>query len=58
MTKSENKLELKKTVIKATYENSAGMNFSSFTGHMSSQIFLLVGNFTKWTRHNLLTDNT
>ena len=33
MTKSENKLALKKTVIKATYENSAGMNFSSFTGH-------------------------
>ena len=36
---------------------SAGNNFSSFTGHMSFQIFLLVGHFTNWTGHNL-TDNT
>ena len=33
MAKSENKLALKQTVIKGTYENSAGKNFSSFTGH-------------------------
>ena len=25
---------------------------------MSFQIFLLVGHLTKWTGHNLLTDNT
>ena len=25
---------------------------------MSFQIFFLVGHFTNWTRHNLLTDNT
>ena len=37
---------------------SAGNNFSSFTGHMSFQIFLLVGHLTNWTGHNLLTDNT
>ena len=37
---------------------SAGNNFSLFTGHMSFQIFLLVGHLTNWTGHNLLTDNT
>ena len=37
--------------------SSAGNNFSLFTGHLSFQIFLLVGHFTNWTRHNLLTDN-
>ena len=55
---SENKLEVKTTVTKATFESSAGNNFSSFTGHMSFQIFLLVGNFTNWSGHNLLTHNT
>ena len=40
------------------YHYSAGNNFSLFTGHMSFQIFLLVGHLTKWTGHNLLTDNT
>jgi len=30
-----------------------------FIGHiMSFQIFLLVGHFKNWTRHNSLTDNT
>ena len=38
--------------------DSAGNNFSSFAGHMSFQIFLLVGHLTNWTGHNLLTDNT
>ena len=38
--------------------NSAGNNFSLFTGHMSFQIFLLVGHLPNWTGHNLLTDNT
>ena len=37
---------------------SAGNDFSLFTGHMSFQIFLLVGHFTNWTGHNLLTNNT
>ena len=37
---------------------SAGNNFSLVTGHMSFQIFLLVGHLTNWTGHNLLTDNT
>ena len=37
---------------------SAGNNFSLFTGHMSFQIFILVGHLTNWTRHNLLTGNT
>ena len=37
---------------------SAGKNFSFFTGHMSFQIFSLVGQFTNWTGHNLLSDNT
>ena len=37
---------------------SAGNNFSLFTGHMSFQIFILVGHLTNWTGHNLLTDNT
>ena len=37
---------------------SAGNNFSLFAGHMSFQIFLLVGHLTNWTGHNLLTDNT
>ena len=37
---------------------SAGNNFSLFTGHMSFQLFLLVGHLTNWTGHNLLTDNT
>ena len=37
---------------------SAGNNFSLYTRHMSFQIFLLVGHFTNWTRHNLLTDNS
>ena len=36
---------------------SAGNNFSLVTGHMSFQIFLLVGHLTNWTGHNL-TDNT
>ena len=39
-------------------DGSAGNNSSLFTGHMSFQIFLLVGHFTNWTGHNLLTDNT
>lgn len=39
-------------------DGSAGNNSSLFTGHMSFQIFRLVGHFTNWTRHNLLTDNT
>jgi len=37
---------------------SAGNYFSFLTGHMSFQIFILVGHFTNWTGHNLLTDNT
>ena len=37
---------------------SAGNNFSLFTGHMSFQIFILVGHLTNWTGHNLLTHNT
>ena len=37
---------------------SAGNNFSLFRGHMSFQIFLLVGHLTNWTGHNLSTDNT
>ena len=36
---------------------SAG-KFSLLTGHMSFQIFLLVGHFTNWTGDNLLTVNT
>ena len=36
---------------------SAGNNFSLFRGHMSFQIFLLVGHLTNWTGHNLSTDN-
>lgn len=39
-------------------DGSAGNNSSLFTGHMSFQIFLLVGHFTNWTGRNLLTDNT
>ena len=35
-----------------------GNNFSLFSGHVSFQILLLVGHFTNWTGHNLLTDNT
>ena len=38
--------------------DSAGNNFFLFTGHMSFQIFILVGHLTNWTGHNLLTDNT
>ena len=38
--------------------NSAGNNFSLFTGHMSFQIFFLVGHLTNCTGHNLLTDKT
>ena len=37
---------------------SAGNNFYLFRGHMSFQIFLLVGHLTNWTVHNLLTNNT
>ena len=37
---------------------SAGNNFSLFRGHMSCQIFILVGHLTNWTGHHLLTDNT
>ena len=37
---------------------SDGNNFSFLTGHMSFQILILVGHFTNWTGHNLLTDNT
>ena len=37
---------------------SAGNNFYLFRGHMSFQIFLLVGHLTNWTGHILLTDNT
>ena len=37
---------------------SAGNDFSLFRGHMSFQIFLLVGHLTNWTGHNLLTDST
>ena len=40
------------------YQFSAGNKFSLFTGHMSFQIYLLAGNFTNWTGHNFLTDNT
>ena len=40
------------------WTSSAGKNFSLFRGHMSFQIFLLVGHLTNWTGHNLLTDNT
>ena len=40
------------------HSTSAGNNFSLFRGHMSFQIFLLVGHLTNWTGHNLLTDNT
>ena len=36
---------------------SAGNNFSLFTGHMSFQIFLLVGHLTNWAGHKTLTDN-
>ena len=37
----------------------AGNNdFSLIIGSMSFQIFLLVGHFTIWTRHNLLNDST
>ena len=32
--------------------------FSLFTGHMSFQIFLLVGHLPNWTGYSLLTDNT
>ena len=38
--------------------HSAGNNFALFTGHMSFQIFILVGHLTNWTGHHLLTDNT
>ena len=38
------------------FKFSARNSFSLFTGHMPFQIFLLVGHFTNWTRHNLLTD--
>ena len=41
-----------------THYPSAGNNFSLFTGHMSFQIFILVGHLTNWTGHHLLTDNT
>ena len=44
--------------ISFTSNFSAGNNFSLFTGHMSFQIFLLVGHLTNWTGHNLLTDNS
>ena len=40
------------------YIPSAGNKFSLFRGHMSFQIFLLVGHLTNWTGNNLLTDNT
>ena len=40
------------------YDCSAGNNFYLFRGHMSFQIFFLVGHLTNWTGHNLLTDNT
>ena len=33
-------------------------NNSLFTGHLSFQIFLLVGHFTNFTGHALLADNT
>ena len=39
------------------YISSAGNNFSLFTGHMSFQIFLLVGHLTNWAGHKTLTDN-
>ena len=39
-------------------DGSAENNSSLFTGHMSFQIFLLVGHFANWTGLNLLTDNT
>ena len=35
----------------AITRSSAGNNFSLFTGHMSFQIFLLVGHLTNWTGH-------
>ena len=44
--------------LKTIDNHSAGNNFSLFRGHMSFQIFLLVGHLTNWTGHNLLTDNT
>ena len=44
--------------LQITSNCSAGNNFSLFTGHMSFQIFILVGHLTNWTGHNLLTDNT
>ena len=44
--------------IKDSAYYSAGNNFSLFTGHMSFQIFILVGHLTNWTGHHLLTDNT
>ena len=37
---------------------STGKNFSSFAGHKSFQIFVLVRHLTNWTRQNLLTDKT
>ena len=37
------------------WNSTAGNNFSLFRGHMSFQIFLLVGHLTNWTGHNLLT---
>ena len=46
------------TQILLLYKYSAGNNFSLFTGHMSFQIFILVGHLTNWTGHHLLTDNT
>ena len=45
-------------VTQILYFISAGNNFFLFTGHMSFQIFILVGHLTNWTGHNLLTDNT
>ena len=42
----------------ALLHSSAGNNFSLFTGHMSFQIFILVGHLTNWTGHYLLTDIT
>ena len=47
-----------KTIIVIVTNSSAGNNFFLFTGHMSFQIFILVGHLTNWTGHNLLTDNT
>jgi len=44
--------------VSSSFLHSAENNFSSFTGRKPFQIFLLVGQLTNWTRHNLLTDKT